>query len=172
MIPQYLDHIRYCQVCCRLFNPRIKNRLDFQFKITAISLKPNRIHDKTKLILYPPKYKLHNPPDPKHTYIRIYTSRHIIYYAMHWKVSATKEVNRALEAFTVQGCWSRKRGGGINISSVVEFQGWWVLKGKIFGQESTYSKEKNMKNLSMNYGSSKSAKIVLSKLIFYVNWIS
>ena len=116
MIPQYLDHIRYCQVCCRVFNPRIKNRLDFQFKITAISLKPNRIHDKTKLILYPPKYKLHNQPDPKHTYIRIYTSRHIIYYAMHWKVSATKEVSRALEAFTVQGCWSRKRGGGALIS--------------------------------------------------------
>ena len=95
MIPQYLDHIRYCQVCCRVFNPRIKNRLDFQFKITAISMKPKRIHDKTKLILYPPKYKLHNQPDPKHTYIRIYTSRHIIYYAMHWKVSATKEVSRA-----------------------------------------------------------------------------
>ena len=28
-----------------------------------------------------------------------------------------------------------------NISSVVEFQRWWVLKSKIFGQESTYSKE-------------------------------
>ena len=27
----------------------------------------------------------------------------------------------------------------INISSVVEFQRWWVLKSKIFGQESTYS---------------------------------
>ena len=26
----------------------------------------------------------------------------------------------------------------INISSVVEFQRWWVLKSKIFGQESTY----------------------------------
>ena len=25
-----------------------------------------------------------------------------------------------------------------NISSVVEFQRWWVLKSKIFGQESTY----------------------------------
>jgi hypothetical protein len=34
----------------------------------------------------------------------------------------------------------------INISSVVEFQRWWVLKSKIFGQESTYSKEKNQKN--------------------------
>ena len=28
-----------------------------------------------------------------------------------------------------------------NISSVVEFQTWWVLKSKIFGQESTYSKD-------------------------------
>ena len=28
-----------------------------------------------------------------------------------------------------------------NISSVVEFQRWWVLKSKIFGQESTYSKD-------------------------------
>ena len=27
----------------------------------------------------------------------------------------------------------------INISSVVEFQRWWVLKSKIFGQESKYS---------------------------------
>ena len=29
--------------------------------------------------------------------------------------------------------------GLFNISSVVEFQNWWVLKSKIFGQESTYS---------------------------------
>ena len=29
----------------------------------------------------------------------------------------------------------------INISSVVEFQIWWVLKSKLFGQESTCSKE-------------------------------
>ena len=28
-----------------------------------------------------------------------------------------------------------------NISSVVEFQRWWVLKSKVFGRESTYSKE-------------------------------
>ena len=28
-----------------------------------------------------------------------------------------------------------------NVSSVVEFQRWWVLKGKIFGQESTYLKD-------------------------------
>ena len=30
----------------------------------------------------------------------------------------------------------------INISSLVEFQRWWVLKSKIFAQESTCSKEK------------------------------
>jgi hypothetical protein len=30
----------------------------------------------------------------------------------------------------------------INISSVVEFQRWWVIKSKLFGQESTYSKVK------------------------------
>ena len=33
-----------------------------------------------------------------------------------------------------------------NISSVVEFQIWWVLKSKIFAKESTYSKEKKLKN--------------------------
>ena len=27
-----------------------------------------------------------------------------------------------------------------NISSAVEFQKWWVLESKLFGQESTYSK--------------------------------
>ena len=47
------------------------------------------------------------------------------------------------------------------ISSVVELQSWWVLKRKIFGQEST-------SNLSMYYGSSKSANILLSKSIFHV----
>ena len=34
------------------------------------------------------------------------------------------------------------RGISINVSSFVEFERWWVLKSKIFGQESTYSKEK------------------------------
>ena len=29
----------------------------------------------------------------------------------------------------------------INVSSVVEFQRWWVLKSKLFAQESTCSKE-------------------------------
>ena len=29
-----------------------------------------------------------------------------------------------------------------NISSVLEFQRWWVLEGKIFGQASRYLKEK------------------------------
>ena len=33
-----------------------------------------------------------------------------------------------------------------NISSVVEFKRWWVLKSKIFSQESTYFKEKVLKN--------------------------
>ena len=51
-----------------------------------------------------------------------------------------------------------------NVSSVVEFQRWWVLKSKNFGQESTYSREIFFKN----YGSLKSAKIVLSKSIFNV----
>ena len=50
------------------------------------------------------------------------------------------------------------------VSSIVEFWRWWVLKCKIFAQESTCSKEIS----TMNYGSSKSAKIVLSKSIFYV----
>ena len=53
------------------------------------------------------------------------------------------------------------------VSSNVEFQRWWVLKSKIFGQESTYSKDP-----SMNYGSSTSAKIVLSKSIFDVKNIN
>ena len=53
-----------------------------------------------------------------------------------------------------------------NVSSVVEFQRWWVIKCKIFAQESTCSKEFFYNNPTMNYGSSKSAKIVLSKSIF------
>ena len=54
-----------------------------------------------------------------------------------------------------------------NISSVVEFQRWWVLKSTIFGQESTYSKDFFL-NPTLNYSSSKSAKIVLSKSILDV----
>ena len=38
----------------------------------------------------------------------------------------------------------------INVSSVVEFQRWWVLKSKIFGQESTYEKDLFFWNQSMN----------------------
>ena len=53
MRPQYLDHIRYWQVSCGFSNLRIKNQLGFQSKNTAISLKPNLILDKNKLILYP-----------------------------------------------------------------------------------------------------------------------
>ena len=51
-----------------------------------------------------------------------------------------------------------------NVSLVVEFFTWWVLKSKIFGQESRYSK----KFFLMNYSSSKSAKIVPSKSISLV----
>ena len=50
-----------------------------------------------------------------------------------------------------------------NISSVVEFKRWWVLKSKIFGLESRFKEIP-----PMNDGSSKSAKIVLSKSIFDV----
>ena len=32
-----------------------------------------------------------------------------------------------------------------NVSSVVEFQVWWVLRSNFFGQESTYSKEFSLK---------------------------
>ena len=45
------------------------------------------------------------------------------------------------------------------MSSVVEFQKWWVLKSKIFGQKSTYLKEKidvlklKKKNLSIDFES-------------------
>ena len=56
----------------------------------------------------------------------------------------------------------------INISSVVEFQRWWVLKNKIFSQESTYSKGKKFKNSGDEWQFVKSAKIVLSKSIFDV----
>ena len=50
----------------------------------------------------------------------------------------------------------------INISSVVEFQRWWVLKSKIFGQESTSLKEKN---LSMNVSSSKTGHDFSNKVV-------
>ena len=51
----------------------------------------------------------------------------------------------------------------LKISSVVEFQRWWVLKCKIFAQESTCSKDFFFKNPTMNYGLSKRAEIILSK---------
>ena len=56
--------------------------------------------------------------------------------------------------------------GPINVSLVVELQRWWILKSKVFGQESTYSKDFFFENWSMNYALSKSAKIVLLKSIF------
>ena len=34
-----------------------------------------------------------------------------------------------------------------NISSVVEFQRWWVLKSKLFGQESTCHQGKSFKKI-------------------------
>ena len=38
-----------------------------------------------------------------------------------------------------------------NISSFVEFQRWWVLRSKNFGQESTYTREKKLpKNVSLS----------------------
>ena len=52
-----------------------------------------------------------------------------------------------------------------NISSFVEFQRCWVLKSKIFGQE---SRLQDFFNLSMNDSWTRGTKIVLSKLIFYV----
>ena len=59
-------------------------------------------------------------------------------------------------------------GWGGHISSVMEFQRWWVLKSKVFVQESTSSKKTLYFMNTMNYGLSKIAKIVLSKVIFYV----
>ena len=63
----------------------------------------------------------------------------------------------------------RKNGHrwGVSVSSIVEFYRWWVLKSKIFAQESTYSKDFFL-NLLMNYSLSKRAKIVLSESIFNV----
>ena len=60
------------------------------------------------------------------------------------------------------GCtmmWRNLRDMHNNISSVMEFQRRWVLKSKIFSQESTNLKEKKSIN---------SAKIALSKSIFDV----
>ena len=38
----------------------------------------------------------------------------------------------------------------VNISSVVEFQKWWVLKSKNFGQESTINSKKDFFKKSAN----------------------
>ena len=45
----------------------------------------------------------------------------------------------------------------LNISSVVEFQRWWVLKSKIFGQESKYLKE--LKEFAHNFRKQGGSKI-------------
>jgi len=48
----------------------------------------------------------------------------------------------------------------------VEFQRWWVLKNKLFGQESTMPSRKNILKIhTSNDGLSRSAKIVVSKSI-------
>ena len=59
----------------------------------------------------------------------------------------------------------------VNISSVVEFQRWWVLKSKIFGQKSMVLKGNHCTYFEITGSTSfsKSAEIVRSKSIFYVN---
>ena len=54
-----------------------------------------------------------------------------------------------------------------NISSVVEFQRWWVLKRKLFGQEST-CQQGFFLNPTSNDSLSKSAQMVPSKSILDV----
>ena len=51
---------------------------------------------------------------------------------------------------------------------VISVRLWNFKNGKIFGQESTYSKKIFSKSLLMNDSLTKSAKFVLSKSIFYV----
>jgi hypothetical protein len=55
----------------------------------------------------------------------------------------------------------------VNVNSAVDFQRRWVKKSKIFGQALTKSKTTNVFCKFMNDSLSKSAKIVLSKKIFY-----
>ena len=57
--------------------------------------------------------------------------------------------------------WGKAHVMGINVRSVVEFQRWWVLKNNILKGYFFF-------NQSLNYVSSKSAKIILSKSIFDV----
>jgi hypothetical protein len=47
----------------------------------------------------------------------------------------------------------------------VEFQRWWVLKSKIFGQESTSLKDKKHQNPSMNVSSSKTGHDFSNKVV-------
>ena len=57
---------------------------------------------------------------------------------------------------------------GNNISSVVEFKRWWVLKSKILVKDEHTQMKNLKKNLSMNDSSTKIAKIVLLNSIFDV----
>ena len=90
----------------------------------------------------------------------VYTSINGHYYFVAWWLSF----------FSLSVLPSLVKRGDIwtNVSSVVEFQRWWVLKCKIFAQELTCSKETIV---FWEYGEHqfvKSAEIVLSKSIFYV----
>ena len=70
-----------------------------------------------------------------------------------WKVKTLLLIYFLISVFVNRiwwryNCWlikkikySKKKEIGNNISSVVEFQRWWVLKGKIFAQETMSSKE-------------------------------
>ena len=55
-----------------------------------------------------------------------------------WAVQASKGYKKALNLrasrYVISYTYS-------NISSVVEFQRWWVLKSKLFGQELTYTEQ-------------------------------
>ena len=67
-----------------------------------------------------------------------------------------------------------------NISSIVEFQRWWVLKFKIFGQKSTYSiRKKNEKfrqwmsvhqKLGLFLENKEVQKLKLQKIVFNTKW--
>ena len=57
-----------------------------------------------------------------------------------------------------------------NISSVVEFQRWWVLKSNIFGQESTYSWGKKSKKFLRGMSVHQKLGIILESKVVQ-NWI-
>ena len=60
------------------------------------------------------------------------------------KLETSSEVARtSSQTARILDEWERNSSStiGNNVSSVVEFSRWWVLKSKIFGLESTYSKD-------------------------------